>query len=282
MEGDGKGEHAPTGAGAVVRGEEEEAAAGTIDVGVAGLGDGAENLRPVGRGGGNLDEEVAARKPLAGLAEVGGRRLVAVEPVAVGIEDLDQDIRPDGEGDAGVEEVARVDHDGRAAPAGLKGAQRGNQVVHGAVALEQVHVLDSAEAAVQGSGHDDDGYLGTALAQLGGDCCAELAGSEVVVEDGDVNLIQEPICFLDRGGGESCIAMLAEDCAAQVKVHGVVVEQQDCNDRRADEFERRGCWDLWLHCGVRCAGGCAGLSSSGLIARRGIAVQSFRGAAASF
>jgi hypothetical protein len=108
------------------------------------------------------------------MAEVFGRRPRCSEPVAGGVEDLDQHVRADGERDAGVEEVARVDHDGRAAAAGLEGAQGGEQVVDRAVALEQMHVLDSAEAALERGGHDDDGDLGAALAQLGGDFGAEL------------------------------------------------------------------------------------------------------------
>ncbi len=112
-------------------------------------------------------------------------------PVAFGIEDLEDDVVADGHVDAGVEEVAGVDDDGLAAALGFERAQGGDQVVDGTVALEQVHVLDAAEAALERGGEDDDGDLGAAAAQLGGDFGAELAGAEVVVEDGDVDVVEE-------------------------------------------------------------------------------------------
>src|SRR6266702_738319 len=111
VEGDGEGKDAPTGAWAGVRREEEEAAAGTVNVSLAGLGDVAQDFHPVDGGGGNFDEQVAAGVPLAGLAQVLGGGLVAVDPVAGGVEDLHEDVGADGERDSGVEEVARVDDD---------------------------------------------------------------------------------------------------------------------------------------------------------------------------
>src|ERR1035438_2167417 len=47
-------------------------------------------------------------------------------------------------------------------------------------------------------GHDDDGRLGTALAQLGSDFGAEFAVAEVVVEDCNIDLVEQLIGFLDR------------------------------------------------------------------------------------
>jgi hypothetical protein len=65
-----------------------------------------------------------------------------------------------------------------------------------------MHVLNSAEAALERGGHDDDGHLGTALAQLGSDFGAEFAVAEVVVEDCNIDMIEQLIGFLDGGGGD--------------------------------------------------------------------------------
>ena len=94
------------------------------------------------------------------------------------------------------------------------------------MALEQVHVLDAAEVAVERGGHDDDGDLGAAPAQIGGDFGAELAGAEVVVEDGDVDLVEELGGFFDGGGGNACVAVLAQDGGAEMQIGWFVVEQQ--------------------------------------------------------
>ena len=149
---------------------------------------------------GELLEEAAANEPVARLAEVFGGGVVAVDPVAGGVEDLDQNVGADGQRDAGVEEVARVHDDAGTAAAGLEGAKRGEQIVDGAVALEQVHVFHSAEVAFERGGHDDDGDVGAAAAQQGGDFGAELPGAEMVIEDRDVNLIEELGGLFDGGG----------------------------------------------------------------------------------
>ena len=80
----------------------EKAAAGAVDVGLAGVGDGAEDVAPVAHEGWHLVEDVAAGEPVAGLAKIFGGSVVAVQPVAVGVEDLDEDVGADGERDAGV------------------------------------------------------------------------------------------------------------------------------------------------------------------------------------
>ncbi len=136
---------------------------------------------------GHLGEEIAAGKPVARVAEVFGRGLVHVEPGAFAVDDLQEHIRSHGEADAGVEEVAGVDDDGRAAALGLQRAQGVDEIVDGAVALEQMHVRGAAELMVERGREDDDGDLGPAGAQAGGDGGAELAGAEVVVEHGDVD-----------------------------------------------------------------------------------------------
>ena len=171
----------------------EEAAAGAVDVGLAGVADGLEDLAPVAHEGGHLVEDAAAGEPVAGLAEVVGGGVVAVLPDAALVEDLDEDVGADGEGDAGVEEVARVDDDGSAAAFGAEGAEGGEEVFDGAVALEEMHVFDAAEVAVERGGEDDDGDVGAAAAQESGDFGAELAGAEVVVEDGDVDVVEESV-----------------------------------------------------------------------------------------
>src|SRR5438874_5335722 len=156
MQGDGEGQNRPAWRGAGVAVDEEDVATGAVDIGVAGLGDGAENVAPVGGDGRDLLEEVAAGVPVARLPEVGGRGLVDVEPVAAGVEDLDKDIGADRHGNAGVEEIAGVDDYRGTTAAGLKGTEGPQKIFDGAVSLEEVHVLDTAEAALQRGGHDDD------------------------------------------------------------------------------------------------------------------------------
>jgi hypothetical protein len=102
------------------------------------------------------------------------------------------------------------------------------------VALEEMHVFDAAEEAVEGSGEDDDGDVRTAAAEEGSDLGTELAGAEMVVEDGDVDGIEELGGFLDGGGGDTLVAVLAEDGGAEMQVGGLVVEQKD-----ADRLNRR-------------------------------------------
>ena len=107
----------------------EQAAAGAVDVGLAGEGDGLEHVAPVAHQGRHLVEDAAAGEPVAGLAQVVGDRVVAVLPDAVIVEYLDEHVGADGHGDARVEEVARIDDDGRAASFGLKRAESGEQIV---------------------------------------------------------------------------------------------------------------------------------------------------------
>ncbi len=145
------------------------------------------------------------------------------------VEDLDEDVGADGEGDAGVEEVAGVDDDGSAAAFGVEGAEGGEEIFDGAVALEEMHVFDAAEVAVERGGEDDDGDVGAAAAKEGGDLGAELAGAEVVVEDGDVDAVEELGGLFDGGGGDALVAVLAEDGGAEVEIGGFVVEQEDAH-----------------------------------------------------
>ncbi len=104
-----------------------------------------------------------------------------------------EDVRTDGEGDARVEEVAGVHDDGgAAATAPGTSAEGGEQIVDGAMTFQQVHVLNSAEVAGEGCGHMIMmGTSGLCLRSLMGDLGAELARAEMVVEHGDVNLVQK-------------------------------------------------------------------------------------------
>ncbi len=95
------------------------------------------------------------------------------------------------------------------------------------MALEQVHVFDAAEVAVERGGEDDDGDVRAAAAKESGDFGAELAGAEVVVEDGDVDVVEELGGLFDGGGGDALVAVLAEDGGAEMEVGRLVVEQQD-------------------------------------------------------
>ena len=163
------------------------------------------------------------------MAEIFGGAVVAVLPDAVFVEDLDEDVGADGHGDAGVEEVAGVDDDGCAAAFGFEGAEGVEEVFDGAVALEQMHVFDAAEVAVERGGEDDDGDVGAAAAEESCDLGAELAGAEVVVEDGDVDVVEELGGFFDGGGGDALVAVLAQDGGAEMQIGGLVIEQKDAN-----------------------------------------------------
>jgi hypothetical protein len=176
-----------------------------------------------------LVEDAAAGEPVAGLTEVVGCGVVAVLPDAALIEDLDEDVGADGEGDAGVEEVARIDDDGSAAAFGSEGAESVEEIFDGAVAFEQVHVFDAAEVAVECGGEDDDGDVGTAAAEKRGDLGAELTCAEVIVEDGDVDVVEEVGGFFDGGGGDALVAMLSQDGGAEMQIARFVVEQKDAH-----------------------------------------------------
>ena len=97
------------------------------------------------------------------------------------------------------------------------------------MAFEEVHVLDAAEVAVEGCGEDDDGDVRAAAAEERGDLGPELAGTEVVVEDGDVDVVEELGGLFNAGRGDALIAALAEDGGAEVEVDGLVVEQEDAD-----------------------------------------------------
>ena len=125
MQGNGEGQHAPGVELLAGVGDVEQAAAAAVDVGLAGGGDGEDDLAPVAHDPGHLGKKILAGEPLARLPEIVGGGLVAVDPVAGGIEDLHQHVGADGEADAGVEEVAGVDDDGNAAALGLEGAKGG-------------------------------------------------------------------------------------------------------------------------------------------------------------
>jgi hypothetical protein len=201
----------------------EEAAAGAVDVGLAAVTDGLKNLAPVAHDGMKLLKDATADEPVAGLAEVFGCGIIAMLPDAVFVEDLNEDVGADGAGETGVEEVAGIDDDGRAASFGAEGAERVEEVVDGAVAFEEMHVFDAAKESVEGGREDDDGDVRASAAKERGDFSAKLSGAEMVVEDGDVDVVEELDGLFDGGSGDALIAVLAEDGGAEVEVAGLVV-----------------------------------------------------------
>jgi hypothetical protein len=227
MEGDGEGEDAPGEALLFGFGLVEEAPAGAVDVGLAAVADGLEDLAPVTHERVELLKDAAPGEPIAGLTKIFRGGVVAILPDALLVEDLDQYVGADGEGETGVEEVAGVDDDGSAAAFGAERAEGIEEVVDGAVALEQVHVFDAAEVAVEGGGEDDDGDVGAAAAKESCDLGAELAGSEMVVEDGYVDVVEELGGFFNGGGRDALVSVLAEDCGAEMEIVRFVVQQQN-------------------------------------------------------
>jgi hypothetical protein len=90
-----------------------------------------------------------------------------------------------------------------------------------------MHVFDPAEEAVEGGRENDDGNVGAAATEEGGDFGAELAGTKVIIEDSDVDVVEELGGFLDGGGGDALVSMLAEDSRAEMQVIGLVVEKEN-------------------------------------------------------
>ena len=160
---DGKDEHVPLPVLRLGREVRHGVVVAPIDVGLAGIGDGADDLSPFVAHFGEVIEDVAARIPGPALMAEGGEIIIDVLPVAVAIQDLDHHVVAHGHDDARVVEVARVDHDGTATALGLKAAQGLHQVVHRAASLEQMHVGDTAELAFQRRGQDDDRALRDAV-----------------------------------------------------------------------------------------------------------------------
>src|SRR6202012_392874 len=89
--------------------------------------------------------------------------------------------------------------------------------------------LDAAEETVERGGEDDDGDVGAAAAEKRGDFGAELACAEMIVEDGDVDVIEVLDGLVDGGSGNTLIPMLAEDGGAEMEIAGLVVEQEDAH-----------------------------------------------------
>src|ERR1700677_3605084 len=229
VQGDWKGEDAPGEVLFLWPGRVEQAAMTAVDVGLACEADGLDDVAPVAQEGRHLLKDVAADEPVAGLLEVVGGGIVAVLPDAVFVEDLDEHVGADGTRDAGVVEVARIDDDTRSAALGFERAERVEEIFDRAVTLEKMHVFDTAEEAVKRGGEDDDGNVRTAAAEERSDLGTELAGAEMVVENGDVDVVEELGGLLDGGGGDALVAMLTEDGGAEVQVGGFVIEQEDAN-----------------------------------------------------
>lgn len=145
------------------------------------------------------------------------------------VKDLDENVRADGHADAGVEEVASVDDDWSATAFGLQRTECGEEVFDGAVTLEKVHVFDTAEITIECGGDDDDGDMRATAAEVGGNIGTELAGSEVIVEDGDVDVVEELSGLFDGGRRNALIAVLTEDGGAEMEIGWFVVEQEDTN-----------------------------------------------------
>jgi hypothetical protein len=229
VKGDRKGEDAPGHILLAVPRKSEQAAAGAIDVGLASLGDSAEDISPVPHESGHLIEDAAARKPVAGLAEILGCSVIAVEPNTMVVEDLDKDVGADGEGDARVEEVACIHDDRGPEPLGLERTESGKEIVDGTVPLEQVHILGPAEVTLQGCRQDDDWNLGAVTTKVRGDLGAEPTRAKVVIEHGNVDMVEGLGGFLDCGGGNATITVLAQNSGSEVQIRRLVIEQQNAD-----------------------------------------------------
>jgi len=230
MQRDGEGDDAPD-PFLALGGKVQKAAVGAVDVGFAGEGDVFENLAPVSGKFREDFEHVVFWKPAAVVAEDLRAKFVDINPIALRVENFEDDAIAYGHLDSRIKKVTSVDDDRFAAALGLKAAERIDHVVDGAVALEQVHVLDAAETTLERGGEDDDGDFGAQCAKAGGDFCAEFAGAEMVVEDSYINFVKMFFSLGDSGAGDSFVAVHAQDGGAQDEIFGMVVKQQD-TDRR--------------------------------------------------
>ena len=97
VQGDGEGEDAPGELRLVGTRLVEKTAAGAVDVSLAAVADGLDDLAPVAHERVKFLKNTAAYEPVARLAEVVGSGVVAVLPDAVFVEDLDEDVGADGE-----------------------------------------------------------------------------------------------------------------------------------------------------------------------------------------
>jgi hypothetical protein len=129
VESDREGEDTPGKLLLVGTGMVEQSATGAVDVGLAAVADGLDDLAPVTHERLEFVKDATAGEPVAGLAEIVGGCVVAVLPDASLVEDLDKDVGADGERDAGVEEVASVDDYRSAAAFGSEGVEGVEEIV---------------------------------------------------------------------------------------------------------------------------------------------------------
>jgi len=87
-----------------------------------------------------------------------------------------------------------------------------------------MHVFDAAEVTIERSGKDDDRDMRVLAAETVCDFGTELASSQMVVENGDIDVVEELDGLFDSGGGNALIAMLAENGGSEVQIGWFVVE----------------------------------------------------------
>ena len=97
------------------------------------------------------------------------------------------------------------------------------------MALEQMHILYAAKVPVQRRRKNDDRNMRAPATKQSSDLGAELAGSKVIVENGNVDSIKVLRSLLDGRGRNALIAVLAQDRGAQMQVAGLVIKQQDAH-----------------------------------------------------
>jgi hypothetical protein len=105
-----------------------------------------------------------------------------------------------------------------------------------------MHIFDTAEEPIEGGRENNDRDVGAAAAKERGDFCPKLACAEVVIQYGDVDLIEEFGRLFDSCGGNTLVAVLAKDGRAEMEVTGLVVEQENANRLRVwiRHQEKRG------------------------------------------
>jgi hypothetical protein len=71
--------------------------------------------------------------------------------------------------------------------------------------------------------------MGTAAAKKIGDLGPELSGAKVVVEDGDVDVVEELYGLLDGGSRDALVAVLSKDSGAKMQIRRFIIEQKNAN-----------------------------------------------------
>ncbi len=145
-----EGQDAPCQVALFLLGRHQQSPVGPINIGLPGSRDVQQHLPPVPQQR-HLVEDASPRKPVPRVTEIFRRLVIAEVPHPAIIKDLHQHVGADRMRNPRVEEVSRIDNDRASSALCLKRTQGMQQVAHGAVPLQQVHILNPAERIARAS-----------------------------------------------------------------------------------------------------------------------------------